>query len=144
MGARGCQKKPQSYPRTAKVPQMVAQGCTHVSKGYRNGVPKCLKAEQHHQKGTAMTHASVVSTLITQKNTQQEVRTRALRNCTCKAQWRAFLGRARDSTGIAHSSWLKTVLLIVLGLSPSCSFYLGENRLAHPPWFQTVLLILLG
>ena len=93
MGPRGCQKRPQSCPRTAKVPQMVAQGCTNVSKGCGNGAQKWLKAGQYHQKGAAMTQTSVISTIITQKHTKQEVRTRALRNCTCNAQWRALGAR---------------------------------------------------
>ena len=40
-----------------------------------------------------MTQTSVISTMITQKHTKQEVRTRALRNCTCNAQWRALGAR---------------------------------------------------
>ena len=97
LGPRGCQKKPQSCPRTAKVPQMVAQGCTNVSKGCGNGAQKLLKAWQYHKKGAAVTQTSVISTSITQKHTKQEVRTCALRNCTCNAQWRAWGARAQTN-----------------------------------------------
>ena len=69
---------------------MVAQGSPNVSKECGNGAQKCLKARQYHQKGAAVTQTSVTNTSITQKHTKQEVRTRALGNCTCNAQWRAL------------------------------------------------------
>ena len=48
LGPRGCQKRPQSYPRTAKVPQRVAQGCANVLKRCGNGAPKLLKARKYY------------------------------------------------------------------------------------------------
>ena len=69
LGPRLCQKRPQSCPWTAKVPQMVAQRCTKVSKGCGNGAPKWLKAWQYHHKGSAMTQTSVLRTITTQKHT---------------------------------------------------------------------------
>ena len=47
------------------------------------------KPTQYHKKGAAMTQNSVISTSITQEYMKQEVRPRALPNCTCNAQWRA-------------------------------------------------------
>ena len=43
-----------------------------------------------------MTQTSVINTIITPKHAKRTNRTRALRNCTCNAQWRA-LG-AREQT----------------------------------------------
>ena len=43
-----------------------------------------------------MTQTSVINTIITQEHKNETNRTRALRNCTCNAQWRA-LG-AREQT----------------------------------------------
>ena len=37
-----------------------------------------------------MTQTSVINGIITQKHTKRQKRTRALRNCTCNAQWRAL------------------------------------------------------
>ena len=72
---------------------MVAQGCTNVSKEFGNGAQKWLKAGQYHNKGAAMTQTSVMNAIITQKHAKRKVRTRALRNCTCNAQWRALGAR---------------------------------------------------
>ena len=40
-----------------------------------------------------MTQTSVINTVITQKHAKRKDRTRALRNCTCNAQWRALGAR---------------------------------------------------
>ena len=44
-----------------------------------------------------MTQTSVISKSKTQKHTKQKVRTCALRNCTCNAQWRAWGARAQTN-----------------------------------------------
>ena len=78
------------------VPQRVAQGCTSVLKRCGNGAQKLLKGKQYSENGAAMTQASVINTIIIQKHTKRTTNARALRNCTCNAQWRA-LG-AREQT----------------------------------------------
>ena len=89
LGAPGVPKEATKLPKDG---QGTPNGRPRVYKCFKRvwtWSPKVAKSWPISLKGTAMTQTSVISTLITQKHTEQEVRTRALRNWTCNAQWRA-------------------------------------------------------